>query len=262
MPQPPRPKGPFPSPRFAASNAGRAPQSNPRRSSVGVTASAVALTRVDTGGPENARADVPPSRSVSARPVAPAADALSTSTPFARSAHCDSAVTAATSASAPVAGRRRGRRRPRAQGRRAARAPARHRSARPQTVTPQSFPPEQVQGRPGAFRAQCGFCHGRDAAGGESGPDLTRSALVRRRCPRRQHRSDRSRRPPDKGMPPFTLSDTDLIAIVAFIHDAKAKAERSAAAAAASTPPICRPATPTRGRRYFNGAGGCATCHR
>jgi mono/diheme cytochrome c family protein len=28
------------------------------------------------------------------------------------------------------------------------------------------------------FLQQCGFCHGRDAGGGEDGPDLTRSKLV------------------------------------------------------------------------------------
>ena len=30
------------------------------------------------------------------------------------------------------------------------------------------------------LRSNCAFCHGRDAAGGESGPDLTRSRLVAR----------------------------------------------------------------------------------
>ena len=29
------------------------------------------------------------------------------------------------------------------------------------------------------FAARCGFCHGRDAAGGETGPDLTSSPLVK-----------------------------------------------------------------------------------
>src|SRR5207244_1342283 len=48
----------------------------------------------------------------------------------------------------------------------------------PQTVTPQSYPAEQVQAGQARFTAQCGFCHGRDAAGGETGPDLTRSTLV------------------------------------------------------------------------------------
>ncbi len=28
------------------------------------------------------------------------------------------------------------------------------------------------------FQRDCAFCHGRDAAGGETGPDLTRSKLV------------------------------------------------------------------------------------
>ena len=38
--------------------------------------------------------------------------------------------------------------------------------------------PEQVQAGQRVFAAQCGFCHGRDAMGGETGPDLTKSALV------------------------------------------------------------------------------------
>ena len=45
-------------------------------------------------------------------------------------------------------------------------------------MTPQSYPREQVQAGQARFASQCGFCHGRDAAGGETGPDLTRSTLV------------------------------------------------------------------------------------
>src|SRR5262245_30192257 len=48
----------------------------------------------------------------------------------------------------------------------------------PQTATAQQYPKEQVDTGRLRFGAQCGFCHGRDAAGGESGPDLTRSAVV------------------------------------------------------------------------------------
>ena len=48
----------------------------------------------------------------------------------------------------------------------------------PATVTPQSFPPEQIRAGQPIFAAQCGFCHGRDAMGGETGPDLTRAPLV------------------------------------------------------------------------------------
>ena len=48
----------------------------------------------------------------------------------------------------------------------------------PKTATPQSYPPAQVQAGQKIFSAQCGFCHGRDAMGGESGPDLTRAAIA------------------------------------------------------------------------------------
>ena len=95
----------------------------------------------------------------------------------------------------------------------------------PQTATPQSYPAEQVKAGAPLFAAQCGFCHGRDAMGGETGPDLTRSPVVAEDV-----RGDkiipvvRGGRP-DKGMPPFNLPDADLAAIVAFIHDTKTKAE-------------------------------------
>src|SRR5690242_11930345 len=48
----------------------------------------------------------------------------------------------------------------------------------PQTSTPQQYPAAQIEAGRTRFAAQCGFCHGRDAGGGESGPDLTRSSLV------------------------------------------------------------------------------------
>ena len=38
--------------------------------------------------------------------------------------------------------------------------------------------PSRSQAGQRIFAAQCGFCHGRDAMGGESGPDLTRAAVV------------------------------------------------------------------------------------
>ena len=95
----------------------------------------------------------------------------------------------------------------------------------PATLTAQAYPAEQVQAGQTTFAARCGFCHGRDTAGGESGPDLTRSTLVAEDV-----RGDklaaliRSGRP-DRGMPAFALPDADLAAIVAFIHDQKTKAE-------------------------------------
>ena len=84
-------------------------------------------------------------------------------------------------------------------------------------------------------------------AAARSGPDLIRSTLVAEDV-----RGDKigpviRQGRPDKGMPGSNLSDADIAAIVAFIHDAKAKAE-----ADRRRPPqlslskICRPATPKR----------------
>ena len=50
--------------------------------------------------------------------------------------------------------------------------------APPRPGAAQTYPPEQVRAGAPLFAAQCGFCHGRDATGGQTGPDLTRSALV------------------------------------------------------------------------------------
>src|SRR4051812_31471643 len=47
----------------------------------------------------------------------------------------------------------------------------------PQSVSNDVYPAAQVQAGQGLFSSQCGFCHGRDAMGGETGPDLTRSTV-------------------------------------------------------------------------------------
>jgi cytochrome c oxidase cbb3-type subunit 3 len=131
----------------------------------------------------------------------------------------------------------------------------------PQTATPQSYPPELVQTGQARFGAQCGFCHGRDTAGGEGGPDLTRSTLVAEDL-----RGDkvgpllRAGRA-DKGMPPFDLSEADLGAIVAFIHDEKAKAESLGGGRGSVDVLDLQAGNAEAGRLYFNGAGGCAKCH-
>jgi cytochrome c oxidase cbb3-type subunit 3 len=145
---------------------------------------------------------------------------------------------------------------PAAQGRGQA-SPASRRPA--PAATTQTFPREQIETGRTRFASQCGFCHGRDAAGGESGTDLTRSELVAVDV-----RGDklipmiRSGRP-EKGMPAFTLPDADMNAIVAFLHDQRAQAatveggRRAVAVADVST------GNAEAGRRYFDAA--CARCH-
>src|ERR1700704_1342160 len=50
--------------------------------------------------------------------------------------------------------------------------------ARAPGQAPETYPAAQVKAGEPLFVAYCGFCHGRDAMGGETGPDLTRSELV------------------------------------------------------------------------------------
>ena len=131
----------------------------------------------------------------------------------------------------------------------------------PLTLTPQTYPIEQVQAGELRFSSQCGFCHGRDAAGGETGPDLTRSELVAQDV-----RGDKigpliRKGRPERGMPAFDLSDADVGTIVAFLHDQKTKFEALGGGRRAVDAADLATGDVTAGRSYFNGAGGCSGCH-
>ncbi len=84
---------------------------------------------------------------------------------------------------------------------------------------------EQIEAGKALFAAQCSFCHGRDATGGEGGPDLTASALVEQDVDGEKIGAVVRNGRPDKGMPAFHHTDEQLAAIVAFIHDRKANAK-------------------------------------
>ena len=128
---------------------------------------------------------------------------------------------------------------------------------------PVASPPaavEQIQAGRALFASQCGFCHGRDAVGGESGPDLTASALVEQDAHGDKIGVVVRNGRPAKGMPAFgNVDDQQLAALVAFIHDRKANAKegrrRTVDVADLQT------GNAEAGMRYFNGAGGCAKCH-
>src|SRR4029453_12327532 len=125
----------------------------------------------------------------------------------------------------------------------------------PRSTATQAYPADQVAAGQRLFTAQCGFCHGRDAMGGESGPDLTRSAIVADDV-----RGDklgpllRAGRV-DKGMPAFTLSAADLGAIVAFVHDQKAKAESLTGGRRTVDVADLQTGDPEAGRKNFAVAG-------
>jgi len=129
----------------------------------------------------------------------------------------------------------------------------------PQTTTPQQYPREQVEAGRTRFGAQCGFCHGRDAAGGEGGTDLTRSPLVADDVRGNRIgplvRTGRT----DKGMPAFALPEADLTAIVAYIHDQKAQADSATGGRRAVDVADLQSGDAGAGRKYFEGA--CSKCH-
>jgi cytochrome c oxidase cbb3-type subunit 3 len=119
---------------------------------------------------------------------------------------------------------------------------------------------EQIQAGKTLFAAQCSFCHGRDATGGEGGPDLTASALVEQDVHGEKIGPVVRNGRLDKGMPAFSnVDEQQLAALVAFIHDRKAKAREGRRRTVDVTD--LQTGSAEAGMRYFNGAGGCAKCH-
>ncbi len=129
-------------------------------------------------------------------------------------------------------------------------------------AVPKSYAPDLIQKGAGLFRQDCSFCHGREAGGGETGPDLTRSKLVSEDVDGDKIGPVVRNGRPDKGMPPFDRSDDQIASLVAFIHTQQQNnagkrigGRKGVDAADLQTGNV------EAGKRYFNGAGGCATCH-
>lgn len=111
------------------------------------------------------------------------------------------------------------------------------------------------------FLQQCGFCHGRDAGGGEDGPDLTRSKLVAADVAGDKIAPVIREGRPEKGMPRFSLPEAEVAAVVAFIHDQKTKAEALVGGRRGVDVADLQTGSVEAGKIYFNGAGKCASCH-
>jgi len=128
-----------------------------------------------------------------------------------------------------------------------------------------SYPPELVQKGSALFRQDCSFCHGRDAGGGESGPDLTRSKLVAQDVNGDKIALVVRNGRPEKGMPPFPRSDEQIASLVAFIHtqlnNALSAGRRGSGGRKGVDAADLQTGNVEAGKQYFNGAGGCATCH-
>jgi cytochrome c oxidase cbb3-type subunit 3 len=128
-------------------------------------------------------------------------------------------------------------------------------------ITPTRFPtldPEAIDRGRTAFVANCGFCHGPTAQGGDGGPGLIRSLLVLDDNEGRQLGQFLKNGRPDKGMPKFDrLNDQDVGDIAAYL---KSRIIYSAGRGDIRVENILV-GDPAAGQAYFNGAGGCAACH-
>ena len=135
-------------------------------------------------------------------------------------------------------------------------------TAAPSTVSAQaaiSKKPDPVSVARGKalFVSNCGFCHGANAKGGETGPDLIRSITVLD-----DDRGDLigaavSNGRPERGMPKFAFSDDQMSDLVTYLHN------QVHAAAAFSSYQVLNIVVgdAKAGEAYFNGAGGCSSCH-
>ncbi len=107
------------------------------------------------------------------------------------------------------------------------------------------------------FTSNCGFCHGSNAQGGDTGPDLVRSPLALD-----DERGDKIgpvilQGRANKGMPAFHLPAEQIQDIAAFLRSRQQAAiDRNAYA-------ILNVVTgdAQKGQEYFNGEGHCNTCH-
>jgi cytochrome c oxidase cbb3-type subunit III len=124
-----------------------------------------------------------------------------------------------------------------------------------------AYPPSLVQDGGALFQQNCSFCHGRDAGGGESGPDLTRSRLVREDIEGDKIGAVVRKGRPDKGMPRFEFSDQEIAGLVAFIHTQRNTLRSTKGGRKGVDVADLQTGDVEAGRQYFNGAGGCATCH-
>jgi mono/diheme cytochrome c family protein len=104
---------------------------------------------------------------------------------------------------------------------------------------------------------QCGFCHGSNARGGASGPDLTRSSLVQDDEEGKQLAVFLGTGRPDKGMPAFELSQNQVTDLATFLH---ASIFLNANRRLYQVLDILT-GDPKAGEAFFDGVGKCGTCH-
>jgi len=131
----------------------------------------------------------------------------------------------------------------------------------PTTATPKAYSPALLQSGNLLFQQDCAFCHGRDATGGETGPNLTTSRLASEDVNGEKIGAVVRNGRPEKGMPRFDVTARQIAALSAFIHTQQIKEATNKGGRKGVEVADLQTGNVEEGKRYFNGAGGCATCH-
>jgi cytochrome c oxidase cbb3-type subunit III len=125
------------------------------------------------------------------------------------------------------------------------------------TAADPQFDPAAVDRGREVLVSQCGFCHGSNARGGSSGPDLTRSEVVQNDEGGKELAAFLRNGRPDKGMPSFELPVDQVKDLATFLHAAiYLNANRRLYQVLDIVV-----GDPKAGEVYFNGAGKCGSCH-
>lgn len=130
-------------------------------------------------------------------------------------------------------------------------------TAPPGATLPGGFEPAAVARGKELHVAQCGFCHGVSARGGAGGPDLTRSALIQEDEGGKQLGAFLKVGRPDRGMPPFQLTEPESADLAAFLHSEIFLAANRGFYKVLDI----LTGDPRAGEAFFNGNGKCSSCH-
>lgn len=124
-----------------------------------------------------------------------------------------------------------------------------------------AYTAQQIDAGGALFQQHCAFCHGRDAAGGETGPDLTLSKLVSSDATGSNIAEVVKNGRIEKGMPKFNLPDTEIDQLAAFIHSQQDKSLSQSGNRRGVDVRDLQTGDAEAGKRYFNGSGNCSKCH-
>ncbi|HXF25713.1 MAG TPA: c-type cytochrome [Bryobacteraceae bacterium] len=136
------------------------------------------------------------------------------------------------------------------------------RAQRPTTagvhIKAQTYAPDVVERGHQRFEQNCAFCHGREATGGESGPDLTHSGVVAADV-HGDKIGNVVRNGLPGGMPKFDFSQEQIVELAAFIHTEAAKANSDEAQRRKIGLSDLLTGNVADGKQYFDSK--CAGCH-